>query len=626
MATIDWRRAGEDARRLNYNPTQADAYAKTLNGGNSLSYRDQQLFSQGYIGTGSGSSQSSTTTSGGGTANKFQQYTGGLIGAVDKAIATQEKQGYMPNLKEEYISASDALSVLLDKNGNLVGATDLLKNVTNAAFNGLETYFRQQTELLGVVNQKMGLTGQMSEDLREELTMTNPELIRLGIGFDELARSAETLVSNSGRFISLNRESWKEAGLAASAYVGTLSDLVGMFPAFEKIGIGAGDVSEEIEAVGQRSLSLGLQSQKTVQDLGTNLSKLNEYGFKGGVQGMAEMVRKSTEFRMNMQSVFSIADKVFNPEGAIEVAANLQAIGGAIGDFNDPLKLMYMATNDVEGLQDALVGVAGSLATYNDEQGRFEITGVNLRKAKALATELGVSYEELASGAIAAAERSSAATSLLSSGLDLDDEQKRFLTNISTMKDGQMTIQLNSDRLREIFGQNEIALENLTDDQVRTLTQYQDEFKKLSPEDIVRKQATDVENIMRDVNFLAAVARIEGGTAVKGLADMTGLGKIKDFTKEFADENAPKIKGSISGYIDDMKKEKLQSSMVEPQNKPSQPTSTNQQNNLSVTVTTDVNSDKLGQSLVSNPEWLSKLSTQNMGDYTVPSIFKTSVG
>ena len=570
--------------------------------------------------------QPTQSSSGGGTANKFQQYTGGLIGAVDKAIATQEKQEYMPGLKEEYISASDALSVLLDKNGNLVGATDLLKNVANAAFSGLETYFRQQTELLGVVNQKMGLTGQMSEDLREELTMTNPELLRLGIGFDELARSAETLVSNSGRFISLNRESWKEAGLAASAYVGTLSDLVGMFPAFEKIGIGAGDVSEEIEAVGQRSLSLGLQSQKTVQDLGTNLSKLNEYGFKGGVQGMAEMVRKSTEFRMNMQSVFSIADKVFNPEGAIEVAANLQAIGGAIGDFNDPLKLMYMATNDVEGLQDALVGVAGSLATYNDEQGRFEITGVNLRKAKALATELGVSYEELASGAIAAAERSSAATSLLSSGLDLDDEQKRFLTNISTMKDGQMTIQLNSDRLREIFGQNEIALENLTDDQVRTLTQYQDEFKKLSPEDIVRKQATDVENIMRDVNFLAAVARIEGGTAVKGLADMTGLGKIKDFTKEFADENAPKIKGSISGYIDDMKKEKLQSSMVEPQNKPSQPTSTNQQNNLSVTVTTDVNSDKLGQSLVSNPEWLSKLSTQNMGDYTVPSIFKTSVG
>jgi hypothetical protein len=571
-------------------------------------------------------SSASTTTSGGGTANKFQQYTGGLIGAVDKAIATQEKQGYMPGLKEEYISASDALSVLLDKNGNLVGATDLLKNVTNAAFNGLETYFRQQTELLGVVNQKMGLTGQMSEDLREELTMTNPELMRLGIGFDELARSAETLVSNSGRFISLNRESWKEAGENASAYVGTLSDLVGMFPAFEKIGIGAGDVSEEIEAVGKRSLSLGLQSQKTVQDLGTNLSKLNEYGFKGGVQGMAEMVRKSTEFRMNMQSVFSIADKVFNPEGAIEVAANLQAIGGAIGDFNDPLKLMYMATNDVEGLQDALIGVAGSLATYNDEQGRFEITGVNLRKAKELAKELGVNYEELASGAIAAAERSSAATSLLSSGLDLDDEQKRFLTNISTMKDGQMTIQLNSDRLREIFEKNEIALEDLTDDQVRTLTQYQDEFKKLSPEDIVRKQATDVENIMRDVNFLAAVARIEGGTAVKALADMTGLGKIKDFTKEFADENAPKIKGYASGYINDMKKEKLQSSMVEPQNKPSQPTSTNQQNNLSVTVTTDVKSDKLGQSLVSNPEWLSKLSTQNMGDYTVPSIFKTSVG
>ena len=47
-----------------------------------------------------------------------------------------------------------------------------------------------------------------------------------------------------------------------------------------------------------------------------------------------------------------------------------------------------MATNNVEGLQDAIIGVAGSMATYNTEQGRFEITGINLRRAKDLANEL----------------------------------------------------------------------------------------------------------------------------------------------------------------------------------------------------------------------------------------------
>ena len=93
---------------------------------------------------------------------------------------------------------------------------------------------------------------------------------------------------------------------------------------------------------------------------------------------MSKMVQRSMEFRMNMQSVFGLAEKVWNPDSALETVANLQMIGGAYQDLNDPIKLMYMATNDVEGLQDAIIGAAKSLVTYNREQGRFQVTGANL--------------------------------------------------------------------------------------------------------------------------------------------------------------------------------------------------------------------------------------------------------
>jgi hypothetical protein len=274
------------------------------------------------------------------------------------------------------------------------------------------------------------------------------------------------------------------------------------------------------------------------------LGKINEYGFKNGIQGLTEMTRKSLEFRMNMDSVFKIAEDVFDPDKAINLSANLQAIGGAIGDFNDPLRLMYMATNDVEGLQDALVGVAGSLATYNDEQGRFEITGVNLRRARALASELGISYNELANGAIAAAERSSAATAMMASGLDLDEDTKRFLTNISTMKDGQMTIQLQGDEMRRVFGTNEIVLERLTTKQLEQLKQYQNEFKSLTSEQIIEKQATTVENINRNVSYLAAAARVSAARAgtkfVDSIKNMVGYdpGDALKMVKQTADSLA----------------------------------------------------------------------------------------
>jgi len=491
---------------------------------------------------------SSNTNSGGGNvkpANAFQKIMGGVIGTAADLAGASKSQGYMPGVNEEIASLESMLGTLLDAKGNLKDINDLFSVGGDLLKNQTLLYLKTQTELLRQINREAGLTGKFSEDLRDELTQTNPELLRIGIGFGELVDAQKSLISDSGRFLALNRESWKEAGVAATAYVGSLSQLVSMFPAFEQVGIGASDVAEQVKIAGGRSIELGLQSQKITAGLKTEIGRLNEFGFKNGVQGLTEMVRKSTEFRMNMDSVFKIADDLFDPDKAINLSANLQAIGGAIGDFNDPLKLMYMATNNVEGLQDALIGVAGSLATYNQEQGRFEITGVNLRKAKAMADELDISYKELEKGAIAAAERSSASAALMASGLDLDDDTKRFLTNISTMKDGKMTIQLQGEEMRKVFGANEIALENLTSSQLQQLKQYQDEFAKLTPEQIIEKQATDVENMERNVGYIFALLRNEFGSSARKVAKEFNLdpaaflsGKIK----QAADTAAPVIK------------------------------------------------------------------------------------
>jgi len=91
---------------------------------------------------------------------------------------------------------------------------------------------------------------------------------------------------------------------------------------------------------GKSSLALGLNARKVVADVSTNMDKLNTIGFKNGVEGLTRMVQKSIEFNMNIEKVKSMAEKLFDPDQAIALSAELQAIGGAIGDFNDPLKLM----------------------------------------------------------------------------------------------------------------------------------------------------------------------------------------------------------------------------------------------------------------------------------------------
>lgn len=483
-----------------------------------------------------------TQTTGGGSnqgnagGNKFKNVGEATVAAVTGLLKSQESQSdtYLPSLKEQLVGIDDVMSKI--KEGKFSLQT-MGESLVGAVANGMQNYYARQTKLLEEVNSKALLTGDLSRDFRQTITDANPRLVQLGISFSELADAAITVVQESGRFALVNQQTLEKAGEVGKAYLGSMQAMVELYDDFEKVGIGATDANLAIERAGKRSMELGLQSKKTITDMAQNMDKLNSYGFKNGIDGLATMTRKATEFRMGMQEVFNIAEKVMNPEGALELSANLQVLGGAIGDFNDPLKLMYMSTNNVEGLQDALIGAAGGLATYNTEQKRFEITGVNLRRAQEMAKQMGVDYKQLAQGAIAAAEKSSAASALIARGLTLKPEQTEFLTNIARMKDGKMTIDLGkSDDLQRIFGKQEIALDQLNDEQAKKLLEYQDQLKEKTSEDIARGQASNIENIKRDVNYIALLGMNQAGKKGIELAEAMGFGpkaqaKLAESTK-----------------------------------------------------------------------------------------------
>jgi DNA-binding TFAR19-related protein (PDSD5 family) len=269
------------------------------------------------------------------------------------------------------------------------------------------------------------------------------------------------------------------------------------------------------------------------------------------------MSRKATEFRISMGEAFKIAENVMDPDKAIELSANLQVLGGAIGDFNDPLKLIYMATNNVEGLQDALIEAAGSLATYNSEQGRFEISGVNLRRAREMAKTLGIDYKELTRTAIASQERLAASTALMGKGLNLKPEDQEFLTNLSRMDGGKMIIDV-PESLQKKLGITEQskAIEDLSQVQIDALLQNREQFQKMSVEDIARDQLDNVENIRRDVAAMVQMqlrnmTRIgrDGINGSGGIDNITklALDKVTDFTNKTFKENPDLIKSGIEG-------------------------------------------------------------------------------
>lgn len=576
----------------------------------------------------------------GGDDGKNQGFVAKINDAFKTFMSTQKTQTYQYD-KDEFYDLIDVMDILNKKGEGINGLRDVAMRALGDIAGGITKQLQQEAQLRTDINEKVGLQGELSRGLREEIMSAYPATLRMGYGMEQLTLMMTNMMSESGRFNLISKETIDTAAKTARAFVGNLSEMGMLFSQFEKVGLGASDAMKTIERAGVGALSLGLNSKKTTELLRNDLGKINEYGFKNGIDGLAKMVQKSVEFRMSMDSVYKLADRVFSPESALELSANLQVLGGAIGDFNDPLKLMYMATNNVEGLQDALIGAAGTLASYNTEQGRFEITGINLRRAKAMATELGISYDELAKGAIAAAERSSAASDLMMSGLIMNDDQREFITNLSQMKGGKMVIEIPKTLMDEFQGASEVALADLTETQKSTLLANKTAFEKMSSEDVARGQLSVTENIQRDVAFMAATARGQftrifketGRSAgltgedlqlfVKDTSDKVAKGMVdttSDFNKMARDfisglKETDKTKGSATQKTEAISVQEAETRRKESESKTATSTSTTVKHEHTINAIQPV-FDEMGRLLMKNPSMMDDMFSFDPRSYT----------
>ena len=527
--------------------------------------------------TGGGSSSGGGSISGGGSAAG----EGGLLEKVSEIITDGVKTVYGVANNAVKIAGVTSTKILESQMGKDEDSTALniareigskgfsaAMEVPGALMDATLTQLKEESKLLSEVNSKTGMSGQLSEGLRDSMISASVEAKRYGFTLSEIGDFYIGLTEQSGKFALINRNTIVEASKTASALGMSLNEMASSIGEYERVGIGAKETTKAIGDAAVRSISLGLNARKVADTMKDSVGKLNEFGFKNGIQGLERMVQKSVEFKVSMENVSTIAEKVLNPEGAIDLAANLQVLGGAIGDFGDPIKMMYDATNNVEGLQDSLIGAAKGLATYNQQQGRFEITGINLRRAREMANSLGISMGDLTKTAVAAQERMAASTALMSTGLQMQDKDKEFLTNLSRMQDGEMKIVVPESLQDKLGKQSEITLSKLTEDQKKVLLANKEAFEKMNPEKMAMAQLTEAQKMSRDIEVMAAWAKVQAASFVRG-AGKAAVGKeVQDLKDTLAkasgdmkvDRQAAEKAGSnIVGAVKNLKWSDLQS-------------------------------------------------------------------
>jgi hypothetical protein len=432
---------------------------------------------------------------------------------------------------------------------SIKGLGDLLTEFQSAAAealspNRLAVRYAQIEDLTKKTTRNIsGMFGASAEALQRGSVAAFMKTLEIGSSYEEVLSIQQEIATQQQKALSLT-EAEVVAAVEFSKATGVAAKDVGIIVlAFADLGQSTSTALENMSDMAAEARKYGLNVGQFMGTVAKNLTLVNSYGFKNGVEGFTKMVARSQALRIDMAQTTKLAADLLNPEKAIELAAEFQNLGGAIGDLGDPFKLMYMAQNDMEGLQEAVVQAAKSAVMFNKQTGEFKISSTEMYRLRAQAQALGVSYEDLANTAVKAAKESEILSRLRFSGLN--DETQQLVANLAEIKDGQVQIKLPGiDKTITDF----TVLQDKNSAEFKALEDYQ-KTAALSDRQIAEGQ-------------LSVLQKIE--TSLSGLKNLTvGQPQFQELGKAAAESFQKSFEGVTKKFEDVAGSEKYQKALAE---------------------------------------------------------------
>ena len=290
----------------------------------------------------------------------------------------------------------------------------------------------------------LGVLSKQSEGFRNNIKNAANNTISFGVGMAKLAEIHSSFGDELGRSVMLTQKGLEGLGAMAAATGLGAEGSAKLAADMDNVGYSAERTKDFIEQTMNDAHKMGLNSSKVVKNISANIKMLNKYNFKGGAKGLAKMAETATKLGVDMTMVSGMADKLFDIEGAVDMSAQLQVMGGEWSKLADPFKLMYMARNDMDGLMESMGKAAEASVHFNNKTKEFEISAMEMHKLRKIAEQTGVSYEDLAQAGKNAAKFTKVKSQI---SFTADKETKEFLANSSQFdENGKAYITINGDK------------------------------------------------------------------------------------------------------------------------------------------------------------------------------------
>ena len=291
----------------------------------------------------------------------------------------------------------------------------------------------------------MGVLSKEAVGFRSNLKNAARETSMMGVNLKGLAELQSSFSENLGRTVILSQKGLegmaamsKMTGLGAEGTAQMAADM-------DVQGLSAERTAEFVEETLNSSHKMGVNATKVMKNLSGNLKLMNKYHFKEGAKGLAKMAQLVTKLGVDMNSVSGMADKLWNIEGAVEMSAQLNVMGGAWAAMSDPFHLMYMARNDMKGLTEEIANASQESISFNKATGEFDMTAEGMHRLKIIAEQTGVAYEDLVTMGknMAKFDKIKGQVGFSVGGSDEDKAMLEYISSKSQLKNGKAEMMIN---------------------------------------------------------------------------------------------------------------------------------------------------------------------------------------
>jgi len=382
---------------------------------------------------------------------------------------------------KDLISPTFSMSEIIKQSAKAITETDSLRFLDEQATK---------------IQNAFGVGKQRLSEFKTLIADTTPELVKMGFSQEESTQAVIDITKSLGTNASVGKEAVVELS-AVSRLTG--EDITTLASSFRDVGVSIYDAGDKMKEVIDYAKNVGVSVQAVSKGVLNNLDKMNLYNFENGVKGLAKMAAEASRLGVDMSHVFAIAEKVFNPEGAIELAAGLQRLGVTANGLLDPLRAMDLARNDPEQLEKELVNITKEWTIFNEKTQQFEILPGAKSRIREIATELNIPASELTKMSIRAADFDKKLQQIkFPSLVGTEDEQTReMIASLATLSGGTAVIKVRDEQGKEVTKR----VEDLLPQEIEQLReQAADQNKSL--EELAYEQLTIMESINANIGSL----------------------------------------------------------------------------------------------------------------------------